>query len=317
MEKIRTLRLRVLRNAAHGKYMTIFLDLVMKFPAVRNTVATFAGEFAGLLDRENNLINVMSKSDCTEQIACAAGRMNRALTGMRGAIVAALHHFEPAVAKAAKSLLNRYTAFGNITRKSYEERAFAVDLLLADLRDSEYAAKVAAVGLTPWLGELRDAREAFLELLERRVVETSEKPQGRLRTVMRELETVYHRMTALITAAAMLDNSGAYDGFIAQLNAEIDYFNIHSHHHAVKNLGVSGVCVIESIPVQTCTGKPVTPLPKVYYREKDKPAVELVFSRDFHVSYRNNVKTGTAHLILHGNGAYRGRTETSFNIVDQ
>jgi hypothetical protein len=42
--------------------------------------------------------------------------------------------------------------------------------------------------------------------------------------------------------------------------------------------------------------------------------VELVFSRDFEVGYRNNVEPGTATLIITGIGRYRGEMTTRFNI---
>jgi hypothetical protein len=69
------------------------------------------------------------------------------------------------------------------------------------------------------------------------------------------------------------------------------------------------------VPEQTYTGKAVTPLPKAYYREEGKPTVELVFARDFSVTYKNNVDIGTADLTLHGKDAYKGQKKTTFNIA--
>lgn len=36
---------------------------------------------------------------------------------------------------------------------------------------------------------------------------------------------------------------------------------------------------------------------------------------DFSVTYRNNVNVGTATLILHGKGAYKGQKIVTFNIA--
>jgi hypothetical protein len=68
--------------------------------------------------------------------------------------------------------------------------------------------------------------------------------------------------------------------------------------------------------VQPYTGRPVIVIPRVWYREADKPAVELIFAKDFLVSYKNNTSVGTADLILHGKGKYRGKKRLTFNIVE-
>jgi hypothetical protein len=228
---------------------------------------------------------------------------------------AALHHFDPATVEAAQSLLNRLDAFGNITRKSYEEEVLDVNLLLGDLRSAEYAAKASLVGLNPWIQELQTAENDFEHLLEQRNVETSRKPQGRIKDVRRDLDTVYRRIVDRIDAATTLeDGSTTYDEFIAELNARITYFNHHAHQHARKDLSVGDACVIETLSDQTYTGKAVTPLPHVFSREEGKPTVELVFAKDFFVTYKNNVDVGMADLVIHGKGTYKGQKKITFNI---
>jgi hypothetical protein len=258
----------------------------------------------------------MHRSDYTKRIVEAAHHVDRTLVGMRGMIVATLHHFSPVAVEAAQSLYNRFASFGNIVRKSYEEEVLDVDLLIADLQSDEYAEKVSAAGLSPWLSELRNAEAAFKQLLELRSVESSRKPQERLKDIRRDANAVYHRMTGRINAAAMLDDAaGTYDVFIAQLNAEITYFNNHTHHRARRNLGAGNACTVDPVAPQTYTGKAITPVPAAYYREADRPAVELVFAEDFSVTYKNNVNAGTADLILHGKGAYRGQKKITFAIL--
>ena len=85
--------------------------------------------------------------------------------------------------------------------------------------------------------------------------------------------------------------------------------------HLPKDIGAGDNCVVEPIETQPYTGKAVTPLPKAHYREEDKPTVELVFAKDFSVTYKNNVKVGTAEVTLHGKGAYKGQKTVTFNIA--
>jgi hypothetical protein len=235
---------------------------------------------------------------------------------MRGVTFAALHHFDPTTVDAAQSLLNRLDAFGRITRKSYEEEILNVNLLISDLLSAEYSAKATLVGLSPWIQELQNAESDFEHLIEQRNVETSQKPQGRIRNIRLELDTVYHRIVDRIDAAATLeDGASMYDDFIAELNARITYFNHHTHQQARKDISVGDACVIETLSDQTYTGKAVTPLPHVFYREEDKPTLELVFAKDFFVTYKNNVDVGMADLVIHGKGAYKGQKKTTFNIL--
>lgn len=299
--------------------MIVFRDLILKFPAVQTLVAPFYDSFAELLDREKQGINVMQKSDYTLQIAEADRRIDRTLVGMRKIIMAALHHFDPAVVEAARSLRNRLEAFGNIVRKAYEVKIPDVNILISDFRSDKYATKVALAGLTPWINELQSAETAFEHLIVLRNTESAQKPRERLRSIKNRLSVTYRHIAGYINAAVTLENAtaapGTYGEFIAELNVEIAYFNRYTHHHARRDIGAGGHCTVESIPGQPCTGKAVTPLPTVCYREEGKPDAELVFARDFTVTYRNNVNPGMADLIIHGKGAYRGQKKITFTIL--
>jgi hypothetical protein len=71
---------------------------------------------------------------------------------------------------------------------------------------------------------------------------------------------------------------------------------------------------VEAIPAQLYTGSPVTPIPRVFFGENIEKAVELQFSVDFFVSYRNNVGVGEAKVLVHGKGKYRGSYASTFHI---
>jgi hypothetical protein len=314
MKKILTVYLHYFRNEAHGEFMVTVRDLILKIPLVQTLLAIYFTDFRNLVTKEQQLINAMKKSDYTEQITDASHRVDRTIIGMNEVLASALHHFEASVVNAAKSLHNRFEAFGNIARKSYEEETYAVNLLITDLLSAEYAAKVNTVGLKPWLTELQAAEAAFELLLGQRSLETSQKPQGEVKEVRHELDVIYHKMTDRVNAAVTMDTSGQYDPFIIQLNTQITYFN-DRYHHAPKDLSVGGACTIEAIPTQIYSGKLLTPLTKVYFREEGKPTVELNFAKDYFVTYKNNIEVGTATLVIHGKGAYRGQVTVKFNIA--
>jgi hypothetical protein len=178
-------------------------------------------------------------------------------------------------------------------------------------------ADAITVGLEGWLEQLTEAVTNFRSLLQLRNESVAPTlPQENLKTVRREIDVIYHKMIARINAAAELDDTGKYDAFIRQLNAEIHYFNEHTHIHARKDLGEGDRTVIEPIDVQRFTGEAITPIPVAYYHGEGKPAVKLTFAEDFTLTYKNNVKPGMAEVSIHGKGAYRGRKVTTFSIVN-
>jgi hypothetical protein len=73
---------------------------------------------------------------------------------------------------------------------------------------------------------------------------------------------------------------------------------------------------VAPIPQQAYTGKPVTPLPSVFYKTATETR-ELVFSQDFDVTYHDNIKVGEARVITHGKGKYTGSHTTSFYIINE
>ena len=71
---------------------------------------------------------------------------------------------------------------------------------------------------------------------------------------------------------------------------------------------------VEPIPLQAYTSLPVTPLPIVHCKN-GKETKKLVFTRDFDLTYRNNVNVGEAQCIIHGKGKYAGQYITTFHIA--
>ena len=78
---------------------------------------------------------------------------------------------------------------------------------------------------------------------------------------------------------------------------------------AVYKASIAGATVAK-IADQTETGKAVTPKPVVKFDGKT-----LVEGTDYTLSYKNNVKAGTATVTITGKGGYTGTTSATFKIV--
>jgi hypothetical protein len=317
MNKIKTFYFGHLRNEAHYEYHFQFKGLLDDVPAVKSVVEQDYPPYNAALTVEGSLLDAMRKSDYTEEIAEADHRVDRCITGMNAAIATGMHHFNPEVVKAAKSLYNRFNAFGNIRKKSYEEESAAVIVLLNDLGSAEYVAKVALVGLTPWVAELAAAEEEFDRLFVLRAKEGASKPQGRMSGARRDTELTYHPIVGRVNAYVYMASGQVppeFLTFINNVNEVIDYFH-ERYHHVKKDISVAGHCVIESIGTQQYTGKEIIPIPTAFYREEGKPTVELVFAKDFSVTYKNNTEVGMAEVTIHGKGGYKGQKTVTFNIA--
>jgi hypothetical protein len=305
-----------LRNITHSEFTVEFKTLLDANAVVKNAVSAEYTALVDALDQEIALINDMKKSNYTERILETDQRIDRCLTGMNAVITAAQHHFDPVVQEAARLLHNRFSAFGDIRRKSYEDETGIINMLLTDLASTEYADSVTLTGLTPWVTELTAAETNFERLLRERYDEIAAKPQGKIKEIRHTIETIYHTMTNRIEAFAVVsDNPEAFVDFIGKLNVIVTYFNEHTHHHVRKDLAQGDHTVIEPLDTQKYTGKAITPVPMVHYREEGKPTVELVLGKDFSITYKNNLNVGMAELILHGKGAYKGQKMATFNIA--
>jgi hypothetical protein len=53
----------------------------------------------------------------------------------------------------------------------------------------------------------------------------------------------------------------------------------------------------------------------VRYTDSKGAQLELVFAKDFTLTYKGNDRVGTATISIHGKGAYKGVKVVTFNIA--
>jgi hypothetical protein len=306
--KILKIRFSYLRNEAHYQYLLLVKKLFGAYPAVAAIVAALLLRFNELLTVEGTLVDAVRTSEHTEELVEIDRHIDRNLVGINSIIIAALHHYDEKMVKAARSLETRMKAFrGEIEKKSYEEESAAVKILVADLMGA-YSAQVATLALNGWVADLASAQELFEQIFIIRNAELANRPQERLTDVRREIDGVYRQMVERIDAFSIIDDASVCAAFVEELNYQVLYFNEHTHHRPktdIKNATVA------SIADQTYAGEPVIVLPEVVLEGK-----KLVFTRDYELSYRHNDRPGTATVTIHGKGNYKGRITVSFNIVE-
>jgi hypothetical protein len=307
--KIFTVHFSYLRNEAHYQFFLLVKKLFESHASVANIVAALLSQLYALIVVEGKLVDAVRASEYTKQLEEIDRRLDRAITGLILAVETALHHPDPNIVKAAERIQLLLNVFRDrIEKKAYEEESGAVKILVADLQDA-YAPQVSTLSLGVWVTEIAAAQTAFEQVFLLRSAEYVARPKENLKDIRRELEGIYRQVTERIDAYTVLNGTSVTGEFINKLNDEITYFNEHNrHHHVPKDISLATVA---TIPDQLWEGRPVTPLPFV----TDENGRELVFARDYDLTYRHNDGPGNADLTLHGKSAWKGKKTVSFNII--
>jgi hypothetical protein len=217
---------RHLRNEAHFRFFSAFIALFVEFPFVGEKVSALLERLRVLFAREDDVVDLIRKSDYTAKIAAADQRLDKAVVGFGDTIRGAIRHFNDNVADAAISLNNLLRGFGTIISKTYNEEIAAVTNLLQELETPKYASSVALIsGLDGWITEIRAACNECITLLDARTSETANRPNERMVNIRREIEPVYFDVIARIEALILVEGETEYSDFVNKLNALIDEFN--------------------------------------------------------------------------------------------
>lgn len=315
MKKLFTLHFRLLPFPAHFDFfMKLSALLSSAGDALKAALAALMSAFDDWLAKEDAVMQWIRKSVLTEQIADADHQIDRILTGINAVVTASLHSSSAVITNAAHRIQIMLKQYGHVSRESYDEEAGDVRAILEQF-EGTYAADVTTLGLTVWIGELSTTFDHFEDLLRLRETERGAKPPCTAQEVRSGIEEVYRQMAEIINANSVVGTSPDFAAFIDVLNPDIERLNAE-FAKIRRDLGKGSHTLIEPVETQRCTGKPVTPLPAVHYREEGKQAVELVFGKDFAVTYKNNVQPGMAELIVHGKGGYKGSKTATFNISE-
>jgi hypothetical protein len=257
------------------------------------------------------LIASSHSSLLTEQLEETDQRIDRDLTGINAVIFSFLHHFDPVKVAAAKAIEKRLNDFGDIRSKPYSEESTAVQLLVQVLF-VEFKDEILLLGLSDWVVDLDAAEKIFTALFDQRNTELADRIKGDIPELRHMMEELYHKMNDRVMADVVTNGDAKCGEFIKQVNEQITHYNEQNSPSARKSIAH---VVVVPIPVQTYTQEPIIVIPEVHFVEEGKPTKKLVFSVDFTVTYRDNINVGTAELIIHGKGGYKGQKVVVFNIA--
>jgi hypothetical protein len=316
MKKFLVLYLSKLPFAAHSAFFgKRFIPALTSAPApVQEVIGPLMPALNAAFAKEKTLGEWQRRSEYTGKIAEADHQVDTALDIIGAVVHVALHSDDADTVDAASRIDLMLKNYGNVARKPYETEVGDVANILGRF-GGDLAPDVAKIGATLQVAKLGEAFDKFNALFDARNAQNVGKPSYTFGEVEKEMSGAYHQITSLVEINASLGASPAFAALIDELNPEIKYLNDQYYHKSHKDLSAAGVCAVASIPDQPYTGKPIIVIPEVSYSEQGKPSKELVFATDFTVTYRSNTNVGTAEIIIHGKGAYKGQKVVTFSIA--
>jgi hypothetical protein len=305
-----------LRNEAHVEYHENFNVLVGKYTAEALGIKPLYDVYAPLFTNEELALDAIRKSELTTEIEEQDHVRDLSFRGFADSVKGMTNHYDPEIRTAARKIEVVFDRYGNISHKTFDQETAALDDLYRELETAPNPILLATLGLSDWHTQLNIENRKFDGLMMERYSEAAQRPGIRMKDARAEVDAAFRPMLDHLDALVLLNGPDTNKAFIAELNVVSErYKNTLAHHHARKDLSVSDHTVIEPIDTQPYSGKAVTVIPKVHYREEGKPTVELTFAVDFTVTYKNNVEVGTADLIINGKGKYKGQKLATFNIA--
>jgi hypothetical protein len=271
--------------------------------------------------QEDSIYKWMRRSEFTAKKVATDRERIKILLGIVGLLHSFGKHFDPALRDNARHVLNPVGDYRRLTRTDYDARTAGIDSIIEKLSGADYTLAVQNLHLQQWLNELARLNLLFKSYAADTEQELVKKPDITFKAARRETDGALRRITLRIASLVDLNGPDACATLVREFDVHADHYNtlVHERYgrlHAKTDISQGEVAPVE---VQPCTGKPVNVIPSVKVRRTEKDGtvtvVELVFSRDFTVGYRNNVDPGTATLLIDGTGKYAGRIVTTFNIA--
>jgi hypothetical protein len=276
-------------------------------------------EYQRTLAQEETVFKWVRKSEFTAKKADADHARDRAYSGILATVRINLNHFDPSIRDSALHIYNLLEVYGKLPKAGYDSETAGIDSLLARLAGSEYSDAVQKLQLASWIAELDSKNSLFKSYVDDTAQETVNKPDISAHDARRETDLALRQITDRITSLITLNGETDFAAFAEEFNVLVSHYNtiVHEHYGRLHARADITQANIVPIAVQQFTGKPVFVIPEVSLTttvKNETATVDLVFSRDFTVAYKNNAEPGTATITITGIGKYTGSLTTTFNI---
>jgi hypothetical protein len=319
MTKLKSPYLHCYSGADHIEFHKLTCPVCIRFGEIIDAPELLTG-YQNRVAQESAVYKGTKKSEYTQKKIEADRARDEMLTAIADLVNVNRKHFDPSIRDNATHVNNLLENYGDLMLAGYDAKTAGIDSLVMRLTGQDYLPAVQNLELVPWITELNNRNTLFKSYVDDMIREEVDKPDISSRTARRETDEALRRVTARVTALINLNGPDNYAAFVEEFNVLVDHYNtlIKEHYGRLHARTDIAGATIDTIDMQRYTGKPVYVIPSVGIVKKAKDGsempIELVFTKDFTVGYKNNVNPGTATLTITGIGKYTGKLVTTFNI---
>ena len=204
---IKDFSLSRLKNAEHLQFQNDFKAEVEKKTATALGIEPQFTNYLLKLKEEDEAHMYIGKSSQTDLLAESDDYRDRVFRGLCDTGRAALNHFKPLKAEAARKLNIVFDTYGNITVEAYDEETAKINSLIKELLNNH---------------ELQTANNKFVDIKNERYTEESSKTSLRMKKVRTEIDALYKEIVNRINAQILLNGDTNYKDFVTALNQRIE-----------------------------------------------------------------------------------------------
>ncbi len=222
---ITRIKLNQLRNNEHFQFHTEVKGLIIDTnPAVIKLGNQFPAYVALYQDEDTALKRIVKNSFSDLRVDADLAR-DRTFSGLAAASSAALNHFDPTVAEAARRLKIVFDTYGNVGRLPLNEETAAITNLLQELK-GKYAPEVQTAGLAAWVNQLEVDNKAYSDLVKSGRDEDAERTEIVVKEARALIDKTYRQLLGRVEALIVVEGEAAFAEFVRKLNLIVDKYNL-------------------------------------------------------------------------------------------
>jgi hypothetical protein len=207
-----------MKNERWFNYHLEFDGIVVKWtPDVLGIVALYTG-YKAKLGQADLLLEQPAKSFLSGEIETADNLRDEDIKGLKMAVRSFLKSSDPEKKKSATKVMITFDKYGNFDKLDYAAEGGAVYNFLQDMK-GKHSADIATLGLGQWITDLETHNSQTTALLTERDAERTDKPDGKLVTVRKEVDAIFGNMIKTIEVN-IVNNPATHglDEFVKEVN---------------------------------------------------------------------------------------------------
>jgi len=218
------INLPYLHNEEHFQFHTEFKDLVNLYKAGTIDIEDLFKAFLILYAQEYEALNVIRKTISTEELGKIDKQRNQIFRGYADGVKSDLNNPDEKINMAARRLQVVLDQYGNIARKTYDDKTPAIYKLIQEARTT-YLADITLLGQMRWIDQLETINLSFDSKMKARYAEDVAKTELQMREVRLQVDKSYRGIADQLDALIKVNGVAKYEAFVKDLNVRVDRYN--------------------------------------------------------------------------------------------